>query len=202
MRASRSDTSEGELNAGDAEVVRCWTLRNLTAGDLTLGRLDGRDAPWVVPAFGSRRRRNDPRLEFDLARDEARGALDVIEPAAKSETSFVALYFYVWLVPAAALTLVFWEGTWSWVTAFLLLVAPLPFVAGSALHSHFEVVADVMVGLPGRILQAVTFLIVLTFCLAVPAVTLYFGANLESVVKDVFRGDASDPEYLRSSCAR
>ena len=49
-------------------------------------------------------------------------------------------------------------------------------------------------------LQAVTFLIVVAFCLAVPAVTIYYGANLEPVVSAILDGKGTSADYLTVVC--
>ena len=49
-------------------------------------------------------------------------------------------------------------------------------------------------------LQVLTFLLVLTFCLLVPAVTLYYGANVKAVVSDITDGNATTVDYLTLVC--
>ena len=53
---------------------------------------------------------------------------------------------------------------------------------------------------PASALQALAFLVVLTFCLAVPAATLYYGANLKPVVSAITDGDATSVDYLTLVC--
>src|SRR5262245_43259812 len=181
-----------------AETRRRWTVKNLTARDLRLERGDG--VVWVVPAFGCRAIDHDPRQELALDGPEAAGELEVIEPPEEKPAKYYTLYLYVWLVPAALACILLWGGTWAWVTAALCLLAPIPFVLVDALQRHIGTVREFMAGLPVRLVQAVTFVIVLAFCLAVPAATLYYGADLQSAVSHAVDGDASNAEYLTLVC--
>jgi hypothetical protein len=181
-----------------ADTRRTWRVKNLTARDLRLEQRDG--VVWVVPAFGCRAIDRDPRTEFALERAEALGELEVIEPFRQAPAKYNALYLYVWLVPAALCSILLWGGTWGWVTAAVCLFGPIPFVLVGTLQQHIEAVREFMAGLPGRLVQAVTFVIVLAFCLAVPAATLYYGAGLQTEVRHVIDGDATDAEYLTVVC--
>jgi hypothetical protein len=198
--------AENCRRAAVADHGRTWRIKNLTARDLRLERADG--VVWVVPAFGCRAIDRDPRAEFALLnKAEALGELEVLEPAQPATTTHHVLYLYVLLVPVALCAILLWGGISGWVIAAVCLVAPIPcrvgrisFVLVNTLQPHIEAVREFLAGLPARLLQAAMFVVVLTFCLAVPAATLYYGAGMQTEVRHVIDGDATDAEYLTVVC--
>ena len=122
-------------------------------------------------------------------------------PTPKTPANPVILASYVYLLPGALAAAVFLDGTWMWVITISALVVPAAaYLLQRLARGQSERLWGVARGLPAWSLQAVTFLIVLTFCLAVPAVTLYYGANLEPVVSAVADGRGTPADYLTLVC--
>lgn len=173
-----------------------WTMRNLTAKPL---ELQGRDAVWVLPAHGRRTMGHSPRVEFDLRCEEGRGEVEVTEEPTPTRVDYSPLALWVILIPAAA-GAGSQQGKWGgWIGGAIAFALPLFLVFGAA-AKRMDRLRGFLAELPAWVLQAVTFLIVLTFCVAVPAVTLYYGANLGPVVWDVIDGNATRTDYLTVVC--
>ena len=190
---------EGQSSAGSEAdgSEETWTLKNLTPRRLELrGRSD---ALYVLPAYGCRSMTHDPYTEFvDLPREEGCGEIEVTKEPTRTEIDYSLLSLWVFIVPIAigagsAL------GAWAWFIGSIVFLIPLLVVFVHAAKSR-EKLRGVLGGLPAWALQALTFLIVLTFCLAVPAATLYYGANLKPVVSAVVDGEATSVDYLTVVC--
>ena len=178
----------------DAEPT--WTVRNLTPQPLNL---QGRNAVWVLPAYGRRTLTRSPRLEFDLRSEEALGRVEVTEEPPPTPVDYGPLALWVFLVPIAV-GVGSQQGKWGgWIGGAIAIALPLAWIFAVRVKRK-ERLRDVLAGLAAWALQALTFLIVLTFCLAVPAATLYYGANLEPVVSAVLDGNATSTDYLTVVC--
>ena len=171
-----------------------WTVRNLTDRELSLNPRRGGD-PLIVPAFGERELNRDPRAALKLGRYEARDELEVVEPSELPTVSRDPLYFYVFVL-LIAIPLLLWTGTWGKVVAVCLLIAPAAAVALSYARAHIESVRGVARELPPRLLQLVTFLIVVASCLAVPAAAIYWGADLQPIFSSIVDGEGTADDYL------
>lgn len=173
-----------------------WTVRNLTADPL---ELRGRDnAVWVLPAYGRRTVTRSPRIEFGLQDKEGRGEVQVTEDPTPTPVDYSPLGLWFFLVPGA-IALANNGTTWGWIGGAIAVALPLVWVF-AATAKRREGLRGFLAELPAWALQAMTFLIVLTFCLAVPAATLYYGANLKPVVSDIVDGNATSIDYLTLVC--
>jgi hypothetical protein len=176
---------------------KTWTVRNLTADPL---ELPGRDnTVWVLPAYGRRTMTRSPRIEFGLRSEEGRGEVEVTEKPTPTPVDYSPLALWVLLVPGAVLA-GSQQGKWGgWIGGAIAFALPLVWVF-AATAKRKERLRDFLAELPAWAMQAITFLIVLTFCLAVPAATLYYGANLKPVVSDIVDGNATRVDYLTLVC--
>ncbi len=188
-RGSRGGTTKGSEES--------WTVRNLTAGPLELhGRDDG---VLVLPAYGCRIVEHEPRSTFDcLKRAEGAGQVEVTRQTQPAPVDYTLLSLWVFLVPGMIL-LGYWLGTWGWIAGAVLVLLPLCVVALNSDSGKARLRAF-LGELPALSLQVLTFLVVLTFCLLVPAVTLYYGANVKAVVGDITDGNATTVDYLTLVC--
>lgn len=152
-----------------------WTVRNLTAHPLELR--DREDAVWVIPAHGRRAVTRSPRIEFGLRHEEGRGEVEVIEEPTPTPVDYSPLALWFFIVPGAVVA-ASTRGTWGWLGGVIAVALPLVWVF-AATAKRREGLRGFLAELPAWALQAVTFLIVLTFCLAVPAATLSGGHPLE-----------------------
>jgi hypothetical protein len=173
-----------------------WMVRNLTPEPLHLR--DRRDAEWVVPAHGRRAIDHSPRIEFGLQSEEGRGEVEVTEAPTRSPVDYSPLALWFFLVPGA-LYAANEEGTPGWIGGAIAVALPLVWVLVMAARRR-EGLRGFFADLPALALQAMTFLIVLTFCVAVPAATLYYGADLQPVVSNVVDGNATREDYLTVVC--
>jgi hypothetical protein len=173
-----------------------WTVRNLTAEPLEFHDRDG--AAWVLPAYGRRTTTRSPRIEFGLQAEEGSGEVEVTEDPTPTPGDYSLLGLWFFIVPLGIAAGNAW-GTKGWIGAAIAFLLPPVFVFG-AMAKRKERLRDFLAELPAWALQAVTFLLVLTFCFAVPAATLYYGANLEPVVSNVIDGSATSTDYLTFVC--
>ena len=90
-------------------------------------------------------------------------------------------------------------GPWGWIVGAILVLLPLFVVAVKTTNGR-ESLRSLLRELPAWALQVLTFLLVLGFCLLVPAVTLYYGANVKAVVSDITDGNATTADYLTLVC--
>ena len=187
----------GSAGNGSKESKERWTLKNLTAGRIELGGRKG--LVCVLPPYGCRTTTQDPYSEFaDLAAKEGRGEVEVTAEDTPTPIDYSLLSLWVFIVPIAigagsAL------GAWAWFIGSIIFLIPLLVVFAQVAKSRKNV-RGVLGGLPASALQALAFLVVLTFCLAVPAATLYYGANLKPVVSAITDGDATSVDYLTLVC--
>jgi hypothetical protein len=198
--AAAADALDQAAGWGDTEPEdsdRAWVVTNLTPNPVELR--DGNNAVWLLPAHGRRSTDRDPRLEFDLRGLEGRGEIDVCKEPEPPPVDYSPLALWVFLVPIAAVV-GRTEGVWgSIVGGAIAFVLPLVWFLVATVRRR-DVWRAFVADLPTRALQALTFLLVLTFCLAVPAATLYYGANLDEVVSDSLDGSATTTEYLTLVC--
>ena len=174
-----------------------WALINLTPHRLDLRRRDG--VWWVLPAYGKRRMKRDPRAEFDLAAAVGEGKIFVCEEPDPTPVDYSPLALWVFAIPIGA-AIGASQGTWAAVLGGMIAFGlPLVWFLAGAVRSEakwWEFMRD----LPGRAVQAATFLVVLGFCLAVPAATLYYGADLKPVISEIWDGDGDRVDYLTVVC--
>lgn len=195
--ANGAALGSGSAENGSKESEQEWTLKNLTAGPIELG--DSGGVAFVLPSYGCRTRTQDPYGEFaDLAGKERRGEVEVTENAAPAPIDYSLLSLWIFIVPIA-IGAGSGLGTWGWIIGSIVVLIPLLVVFGQA-ATRRERLRGVLGGLPAAALQVLAFLVVLTFCLAVPAVTLYYGANLKPVVSAIIDGEAKSVDYLTLVC--
>jgi hypothetical protein len=175
---------------------RTWTVRNLTARRLRLRRRDG--TVWVLPPHGSRTMPRNPRIELDLGKEEGRQEIEVTRVLPPTPVDYSSLSLWLFLVPLAY-GLGTLEGMWGWIAGVILILLPPAWVVGKAAKRPGNL-KDFRADLAAWARQAFAFLIVVLFCLAVPAVTLYYGADLEPVVSDIVDGNATRADYLTVVC--
>jgi hypothetical protein len=175
---------------------RKWTVRNLTARRLRLRRWDG--IVWVLSPHGSRRVDRNQLAELDLRREWAREDIEVTRDRPPPRVNYAPLSLWLLLVPAAYV-LGSLEGTWGWIVGAVAVALPPLWVAVATSRSS-KSLKDLREDILGWARQAFAFLIVLLFCLAVPAATLYYGANLEPVVSGIVDGNATRFDYLTVVC--
>jgi hypothetical protein len=188
---------QSSARTGSNGSEETWTLRNLTPRRVELRGKS--DALCVLPAYGFRRLTLDPYTEFfDLPREEGCGEVEVTKEPTPTPIDYSLLSLWVFIVPIAigagsAL------GAWAWLIGSIFFLIPLLFVFAQVAKSRRNV-RGVLGSLPARALQALAFFVVLTFCLAVPAATLYYGANLKPVVSAIIDGEATSVDYLTLVC--
>ena len=191
--AANGQNPGGSAPDGSEET---WTVKNLTARRL---ELHGRGAATLIlPAYGCRIVNHDPHGEFvDLELAEGMGEIEVTPKTLPEPIDYSLLGLWVIIVPAM-FALGNWEP-WGWIVGAILFLIPLVAVFTIAAKRR-ERLRGSLGELPAWGLQALTFLIVLTFCLLVPAVTLYYGADVKSVVSDITDGNATSADYLTLVC--
>lgn len=188
---------EDSAENGSKESKGEWTLKNLTAGPIEL--TDSPGGVFVLPSYGCRMTTRDPYSEFaDLAGKERRGQVEVTKNASPAPLDYSLLSLWIFIVPIA-IGAGTGLGTWGWIIGSAVVLIPLLVVFAQA-ATRRERLRGVLGGLPAAALQVLAFLAVLTFCLAVPALTLYYGANLKPVVSAIVDGEATSVDYLTLVC--
>jgi hypothetical protein len=174
-----------------------WTVRNLTAQPIELRDRGG--AVWVIPAHGRRTMTDSPRVEFGLRGEEGRGEVDVTQNSTPTPVDYSPLALWFLIVPVA-FGVGSQQGKWGgWIGGAIAFALPLVWVFATTAKRR-DNLRNFLAEIPGWAAQALTFLIVLTFCLAVPAATLYYGANLKPIVSDIVDGNATSSDYLTVVC--
>ena len=172
-------------------------MRNLTASPLELHGRD--DEVLLLPAYGCRIVEHEPRSRFDcLKRAEGAGQVEVSRQTQSAPVDYDLLSLWVFLVPTM-IVLGVWRGTWGWIVGAALVLLPPCAIAVKSDSGRVRL-REFLKELPARSLQVLTFLLVLTFCLLVPAVTLYYGANVKAVIGDIADGNATTADYLTLVC--
>lgn len=183
------------LTAGPEKAREpAWTLKNQTAQTLTLTGRDG--TAWKLPAYGSRAFPRDPRLELKIRDELARGEVQVDQDRAKPDAlQTETLWLYVWIIPGAFIAGKAW-GTWGWIAGAVALAVPVTMLLASAGFRNKERLRGLTSGLPALLMQVIAFLVVLAFCLVVPAVTIFYGADLKPAVDQIVDGKGTSDDYL------
>jgi hypothetical protein len=173
-----------------------WRVWNLTARRLRLKHRDG--TPWILPAHGCRTMPDSPWFELDLRTEEGRAEIEVTRDPPPTPVDYSPLSFWLFLVPGAYFlgTL---KGMWGWVVGVIACAIPPLWVAVTT-SKRRKNLNYLRADLLAWARQAFAFLVVLTFCLAVPAATLYYGANVEPVVSAIVDGNATRFDYLTVVC--
>ena len=188
---------EARLDAGAArsdrpETPRAWHVRNLTAEPINL---TGRDKPMhVLPAFGSLKLDSDPRTTFDKVDAlEAGNAIEVTpDPTSRQTGLLVVLGLGFWLVPLFVVVALIWGDSSWWLVGGCLLVA-IPVRIGLLSDANVrQSVWEALQSAPRRAMNLASLLLVLLFAVAVPAVTIYLGADLHDVVERARSGPVTD----------
>ena len=189
--------ARGVVDPQPAAPGQTWTVQNLTARLLTVRGHDG--TKWDIPAYGGRAFAQDPRVELDLRDEEARGRVKVIDPPKSKRIGLEVLSVYIWLVPGAVVAGKVW-GLWGWVAGAIVLAAPAAYVLFGEPGEGRERLRSFASDFPAWVMQALTFVLVLAFCLVVPAATIVYGADLKPVLENVANGKGTSDEYLTLVC--
>lgn len=175
---------------GDAPTS--WDVRNLTASPIDLTRPG--EPTWVVPAFGSLRLKCEPKATFeDVDERVARNELEVTENITSRQTAvLVVLGLEFWIVPLfVAAALIWGDRTWWLIGIAVLVATPLLFALFGRVRLR-EIVWQALQGAPRRALNLLSLLLVLTFAVVLPGVTIYLGADLYDVVERARAGPLTD----------
>jgi hypothetical protein len=155
--ATSGQTSAG---SGSKESEKEWTLENLTTGRIELHGSEG--LVCVLPPYGCRTTTQDPYQEFaDLAGKEGLGEVEVRKKDTPPSIDYSLLSLWVLIVPiavAAGSGL----GTSGWVIGSIAFLIP-PLIVGIQAAKSRKNLRGVLGGLPAWALQALAFLVVLTF---------------------------------------
>jgi hypothetical protein len=188
---------QARLDAGAATPDRqqdpkSWHVRNLTAEPI---ELTGRDEPThVVPAFGSLKLEGDPRTAFDKVDAlRAGNAIEVTpDPTSRQTALLVVLGLEFWLVPIFIVVALIWGDRSWWLVGACLLIA-IPVLVGLLSDADARrTVWEALQGAPRRAMNLASLTLVLLFAVAVPAVTIYLGADLHDVVERASSGPVTD----------